>query len=95
MSRWNASRVAIPMCVRQRVPARSMKNVTGRPQTGPYNLFGFPAMAAPSGFSADGLPVSVQFVGPPWEEARVLQASHAFEEATPDIRREKPPMFGG
>ena len=67
----------------------------GRPQTGPYNLFGFPAMAAPSGFSADGLPVSVQFVGPPWEEARVLQASHAYEEATPDIRREKPPMFGG
>ena len=67
----------------------------GRPQMGPYNLFGFPVMAAPSGFSADGLPVSVQFVGPPWEEARVLQASHAFEEATPEVQNKKPPMFGG
>ena len=67
----------------------------GRPQTGPYNLFGFPAMAAPSGYSADGLPVSVQFVGPPWEEARVLQASHAFEEATPEVQQKKPPMFAG
>ncbi len=67
----------------------------GRPQTGPYNLFGFPALSAPSGFSAEGLPVSVQFVGPPWEEARVLRAAHAFEEAAPDIRRKKPPMFSG
>ena len=67
----------------------------GRPQTGPYNLFGFPAMAAPSSYSADGLPVSVQFVGPPWEEARVLQASHAFEEATPEVQRKRPPMFAG
>ena len=67
----------------------------GRPQTGPYNLFGFPTMAAPSGFSADGLPVSVQIVGPPWEEARVLQVSHAFEEATPEVRQKKPPMCGG
>ena len=67
----------------------------GRAQTGPYNLFGFPTMAAPSGFSADGLPVSVQIVGPPWEEARVLQVSHAYEEAIPEVRQKKPPMFAG
>ena len=67
----------------------------GRPQTGPYNLFGFPTMAAPSGFSEDGLPVSIQIVGPPWEEARVLQASHAFEEAIPEVRQKKPAMVGG
>ncbi len=65
----------------------------GRAQTGPYNLFGFPVLAAPSGFSDDGLPVSAQFVAPPWEEARLLQAAHAFEEATPEIRSEKPPIF--
>ncbi len=67
----------------------------GRPQTGPYNLFGFPTMAAPSGFSEDGLPISIQIVGPPWEEARVLQASHAFEEAIPEVRQKKPAMVGG
>lgn len=67
----------------------------GRPQLGPWNLFGFPALAAPSGFSAEGLPVSVQFVGPPWEEARVLRAAHAFEEATPEIRRRRPPAVEG
>ncbi len=36
MSRWNSSRVAMPMCVRQSVPSRSMKKVTGSPHTGPY-----------------------------------------------------------
>ena len=64
----------------------------GRPQLGPWNLFGFPALAAPSGFSAEGLPVSVQFIAPPWEEARVLRAAHAFEKATPEIRSRKPPI---
>ncbi len=67
----------------------------GRPQSGPYNLFGFPVLSAPSGFSEEGLPVSTQFVGPPWEEALVLQAGHAFEEATPEIQQKRPPMFGG
>ena len=56
------------------------------------NMTGFPALAMPMGFSADGLPMSIQFIGPPWEEAQVLRAGHAFEQATPELRGRRPPI---
>lgn len=54
------------------------------------NMTGFPALAVPMGFSAVGLPTSIQFIGPPWEEAQVLRAGHAFEQATPELRARRP-----
>ncbi|MDA0999060.1 MAG: amidase [bacterium] len=56
------------------------------------NMTGFPALAVPMGFSEEGLPMSIQFIGPPWEEARVLRAGHAFEQATPELRSRRPPV---
>ncbi|MBI2177605.1 MAG: amidase [Candidatus Tectomicrobia bacterium] len=56
------------------------------------NMTGFPALAVPMGFSSEGVPISIQFIGPPWEEARVLRAGHAFEEATPELRSRRPPV---
>jgi aspartyl-tRNA(Asn)/glutamyl-tRNA(Gln) amidotransferase subunit A len=54
------------------------------------NMTGFPALVVPMGFSKEGMPMSIQFIGPPWEEAQVLRAGHAFEEATPELRRRPP-----
>jgi len=48
--------------------------------TNPFNTLGLPAVSVPCGF-ADGLPVGLQLVGPPWEEARVLSAAWAYERA--------------
>jgi len=62
----------------------------GRPLTGPHNLTGFPALAVPTGFSPEGLPVAMQIVGPPWEEARILRIAHAYEEAAPEVRSRRP-----
>jgi aspartyl-tRNA(Asn)/glutamyl-tRNA(Gln) amidotransferase subunit A len=56
------------------------------------NMTGFPALAVPMGFSAERLPMSIQFIGPPWEEAQVLRAGHAFERATPELRGRRPPI---
>ena len=50
--------------------------------TEPFNLSGLPALAVPSGFSEDGLPISLQIVGRPFEEATVLGVGHAYQEAT-------------
>jgi aspartyl-tRNA(Asn)/glutamyl-tRNA(Gln) amidotransferase subunit A len=50
--------------------------------TAPFNLSGLPAISVPCGFTAEGLPVGLQIVGPPWGEARLLRAAHAYEEAT-------------
>lgn len=50
--------------------------------TGPFNLLGYPALAIPSGFSKDGLPLSAQIVGAPFAEALVLRAGHAYQQVT-------------
>jgi aspartyl-tRNA(Asn)/glutamyl-tRNA(Gln) amidotransferase subunit A len=49
----------------------------------PLNLTGLPTLALPCGFSASGLPLSLQLAGRPFEEATVLRAGHAYEQATP------------
>ncbi|SDI06802.1 amidase [Nonomuraea jiangxiensis] len=41
-----------------------------------------PAASVPAGFTEDGLPVGVQIVGRPFEDARVLRVARAFEQAT-------------
>jgi amidase len=43
---------------------------------------GLPALSVPGGFTSDGLPVGLQVVGPHRGEFAVLQAGHAFEQAT-------------
>jgi amidase len=41
-----------------------------------------PAISVPAGFTASGLPVGVQIVGPHRGDWSVLQLAHAFEQAT-------------
>jgi len=50
--------------------------------TRPYNLNGFPAITVPCGFSRNGLPVGFQLAGKPFDEAMVLRAAFAYEQAT-------------
>jgi len=40
-------------------------------------------MSVCSGFGAGGLPVAIQLVGKPFQEATVLRIADAFEKATP------------
>ncbi|PRY14640.1 amidase [Kineococcus rhizosphaerae] len=49
----------------------------------PMNMTGQPAASVPAGFTADGLPVGLQIVGPHLGDAAVLRASAAFEAAAP------------
>src|SRR5262245_50786712 len=48
----------------------------------PFNLSGLPALALPCGFTSGGLPISLQLAGRPFDEATVLRAGHAYEQAT-------------
>jgi aspartyl-tRNA(Asn)/glutamyl-tRNA(Gln) amidotransferase subunit A len=49
--------------------------------TMPFNLTGQPALSLCSGYGAGGLPVSMQIIGKPFQEATVLRAGHAYETA--------------
>ncbi len=51
--------------------------------TTPFNVTGGPALAQCIGFTDDGLPLSMQIVGAPFDDAKVLQVAHAYELATP------------
>jgi amidase len=41
-----------------------------------------PAMTVPAGFTSDGLPVGLEFVAAPYDEATVFRLGYAFEQAT-------------
>lgn len=47
--------------------------------TAPFNLTGLPAISLPFGNDAAGLPIGVQLVAGPWQEARLLQAAAQLE----------------
>jgi aspartyl-tRNA(Asn)/glutamyl-tRNA(Gln) amidotransferase subunit A len=60
--------------------------------TVPQDVTGLPACAVRAGFDELGIPVGIQFTGPPWQEARVLQAVSAFFDATYEIQARRPPL---
>ncbi|HBP89669.1 MAG TPA: Asp-tRNA(Asn)/Glu-tRNA(Gln) amidotransferase subunit GatA [Nitrospirales bacterium] len=48
----------------------------------PASLSGLPAISIPCGLSTMGLPIGLQLMGRPFEEATVLRAAYAYEQAT-------------
>ncbi len=48
----------------------------------PFNLSGLPAFTIPCGISPDGLPIGLQIIGKPFDEATVLRVAHAYEQTT-------------
>ncbi|MCC6148228.1 MAG: Asp-tRNA(Asn)/Glu-tRNA(Gln) amidotransferase subunit GatA [Anaerolineaceae bacterium] len=50
--------------------------------TVPANHAGIPGISIPAGFAQDGLPIGIQFLGPDFSEAALLQISRAYEIAT-------------
>jgi aspartyl-tRNA(Asn)/glutamyl-tRNA(Gln) amidotransferase subunit A len=63
-------------------------------QTMPFNVTGNPAMSIPTGFSATGLPLSMQIVGRAFDETTVLRIGAAFEAAT-GLSARRPALAGG
>jgi aspartyl-tRNA(Asn)/glutamyl-tRNA(Gln) amidotransferase subunit A len=59
--------------------------------TNPFNLLGVPAISVPCGFTADGLPFGLQLIGRWWDEATVLRAAYAYQQAT-DWHTRRPPL---
>ena len=50
--------------------------------TGVPSLAGLPALSLPVGFDADGLPVGMQVIGRPFDEATLFRLGHAYQQAT-------------
>jgi aspartyl-tRNA(Asn)/glutamyl-tRNA(Gln) amidotransferase subunit A len=61
--------------------------------TRPFNLTGHPAASIPCGFTSRGLPIGLQIIGRPFDEATVLRAADAYQRAT-DWHTRRPPVGG-
>lgn len=48
----------------------------------PANVTGLPSLSLPCGFSSDGLPIGLQAIGRPLEEATILRLGAAYQAAT-------------
>jgi aspartyl-tRNA(Asn)/glutamyl-tRNA(Gln) amidotransferase subunit A len=47
-----------------------------------FSVTGGPCIAICNGYTRDGLPLSMQIAGRPFDDAKVLRAAHAYEKAT-------------
>jgi len=57
----------------------------------PVNLAGLPGLSVRCGFTAAGLPIGLQLIGKPFDEATLLRVADVYERATP-WRARKPAL---
>lgn len=62
--------------------------------TSPSNSTGLPAISVPCGFTSSRLPIGLQLIGRPFDEARLLQIAHAYESVSP-ARGVRPTAISG
>jgi aspartyl-tRNA(Asn)/glutamyl-tRNA(Gln) amidotransferase subunit A len=55
--------------------------------TRPFNTLGLPTLSLPCGFDGNGLPIGLQLVGRPFDEALLYRIGHAYQAASDHHRR--------
>jgi aspartyl-tRNA(Asn)/glutamyl-tRNA(Gln) amidotransferase subunit A len=78
-----------------RLDAHRALNFWQRPNANPMaNLLGGPSLALCAAFGAQGFPIGMQLMGPPFGETGVLRLGHAFEQAS-GTRARRPRLTAG
>jgi amidase len=84
--------VAAPSLAGMKAAGRTPQTIAARLRyTAPFDLSGHPTLTLPAGMTADGVPVGVQIVGRAFDEAAILAAGHAFQQAS-DWHLKRPPL---
>jgi Asp-tRNA(Asn)/Glu-tRNA(Gln) amidotransferase A subunit family amidase len=80
---------------------RQKPTLVGEPQTGITCQLsahtGLPALTAPAGYTRDGLPVGIEFLGRAFADARLVALAYSFEQSGPRRRAPvtTPPLVNG
>jgi amidase len=59
--------------------------------TAPFDMSGHPTLTLPGGMTTDGVPTGFQIVGRAFDEAGILAAGHAYQQAT-EWHLKRPPL---
>lgn len=78
------------------VAKRNSRGLFGNFGPGLVSLTGWPDLTVPAGFTSEGLPVGISFVGPEFSDMKLLAFGYAFEQATHTLRQPAttPPLPG-
>ena len=57
------------------------------------NLAGLPAISIPCGFTEEGLPIGMQFIGDSFGEKKIITMADAYQQMT-DYHKKRPEIFG-
>jgi aspartyl-tRNA(Asn)/glutamyl-tRNA(Gln) amidotransferase subunit A len=80
----------------RKVALQTVNGSLGTACTIPFNVTGLPALSLCCGFSSLGLPIGLQVVGKAFQELKVFQVAHAYEQAArwfekrPDVNNASP-----
>jgi amidase len=77
-------------------PRSNARHLFGNFGLGITSLTGWPELTVPAGFTGEGLPVGISFIGPDFSEMKLLAFGYAFEQATHALRQPAttPPLPG-
>jgi aspartyl-tRNA(Asn)/glutamyl-tRNA(Gln) amidotransferase subunit A len=66
---------------------KAVETTYGRQARAPFNVTGSPALSIPVGFTKSGLPLGIQIVGKPYDEATIYGVANAYEQATDWVKQ--------
>jgi aspartyl-tRNA(Asn)/glutamyl-tRNA(Gln) amidotransferase subunit A len=61
--------------------------------TRPISYLGLPVVCANAGFTKAGMPIGMQLIAPPMDEATALRAAHAFDQSFQDTAHREPRLI--
>jgi amidase len=84
--------MATPSLAAMKAAGRTPQSAASRLRyTAPFDMSGHPTLTVPGGLTSDGVPVGFQIVGHAFDEAGILAAGHAYQQAT-DWHLKRPPV---
>lgn len=77
-------------------PQRNSRGLFGNFGHGITSLMGWPELTVPAGFTSEGLPVGISFIGSEFSDVKLLAFGYAYEQATRALRQPTttPPLPG-
>ncbi|MDV7195746.1 amidase family protein, partial [Mycolicibacterium fortuitum] len=80
MADYNLDAIVYPTSTQPPALIGESQSSGGNNRLSPFS--GFPAITVPAGFTTDGLPVGIEFLGRAFDEGTLIKFAYSFEQGT-------------